>query len=50
MDEATSESEREEFRPVAEWVEDPKSQQVGADRKIIQLPSHPRLLAGVGSN
>ena len=50
MDEAASESEREQFRPVAEWVEGSQPRQIGADRKIIQLPSHPRLLASVGSN
>ena len=50
MDEATSESEREQFRPVAEWVEGPQLQLIGADRKIVQLPTRPRLLASVGSN
>ena len=50
LDEVTSECEREQFRPVAEWVEGPQPQSVGADRKIVQLPFRPRLLAGVASS
>ena len=50
MDAATAESEREQFRPVAEWVEGSQPQLIGADRKIIQLPVRPRLLVGMTSN
>jgi len=50
MDEATSESEREQFRPVAEWVESSPSQILAVDRKIVQLTSRPRLLSSVASN
>ena len=50
MDAAATESEREQFRPVAEWAEGPQSQLIAVDRKIVQLPGRLRLLAGAGSN
>jgi chromosome partitioning protein len=49
MDETTSASERTQFQPVADWVEGTQAQPAGGDSKIVQLPSRPRLLAGVGS-
>ena len=50
MDAAATESEREQFRPVAEWAEGPQSQLIAVDRKIVPLPGRLRLFAGAGSN
>ena len=50
MDQAISATEREQFLPISQWVEDPQSKLIAADRKIVQLPTRPRLLAGAGSN
>ena len=48
MDSATSETERKQFRPVAEWVEGHQAPQLlGADRKIVPLPSSARRPAGL---
>src|SRR3954466_16036384 len=49
MDEAICAAEREQFLPISQWVEDPQSQSIAGDRKIVQLPTRLRLLAGAGS-
>jgi chromosome partitioning protein len=49
MDAALAAAEREQFRPVAEWVEGVQPRTAGLDRKIVQLPARLRLVAGLAS-
>ena len=49
MDTTTAQAEREQFRPIAEWVEVPQLQLVGTDRKIVPQPSGARFPAGMAS-
>jgi chromosome partitioning protein len=49
MDEATTAPERAQFLPVAQWVEGAQAQDAGLDRKIVQLPSRARLVAGMAT-
>jgi len=50
MDPTTSEAEREQFRPIAEWVDGPQSLLVGPDRKIVPLVTRARFPAGMASH
>jgi len=45
MDPASSEAERAQFLPVAQWVEGVQPQDCGAERKIVALPARSRLAA-----
>ena len=48
MDEAGSAAERSQFLPIAQWVEGSQAD-IGADRKIVQLPARARLVAGMAT-
>jgi chromosome partitioning protein len=48
MDEAASAAERSQFLPIAQWVEGLQAD-IGADRKIVQLPARARLVAGMAT-
>jgi chromosome partitioning protein len=48
MDEAASATERSQFLPIAQWVEGSQAD-IGADRKIVQLPARARLVAGMAT-
>ncbi len=50
MDQAIAQTERAQFQPLVEWVEGVQPQVSAADRRIVQLPSRPRLVAGVAAS